>query len=234
MTLPRPSATQRLPELVHVAGNVFLAKGYRRAQMADIATAMGVSAGAIYRYVESKEALFDLVLRFESSPDRFDYPDLLPVPTPAPDATVTFVAELLAGESELPELVKALETDTPSSAREEITGITIEMIRLIAPRHRGLKILEKSALDWPALSEIWWSQARLQIVDALAAYIQKRVDAKLFLPVPDAHAAARAITETCAYFALHRHYDPEPTLMSNEVAEETAATVIARTFTREP
>ena len=35
--------------------------GYRRTRMADVATQAGLSSGAVYTYVESKEALFHLV-----------------------------------------------------------------------------------------------------------------------------------------------------------------------------
>jgi Bacterial regulatory proteins, tetR family len=59
----RKTSKTRWLELVEAATQVFLHKGYKRTQMADITDAMGLSAGAIYRYVESKEGLFDLVVR---------------------------------------------------------------------------------------------------------------------------------------------------------------------------
>src|SRR5437773_1209959 len=59
----RPTPRDRLAELVSAATEVFGRKGYRRTQMAEIAAAAGVSPGNLYNYVESKEALFDLVLR---------------------------------------------------------------------------------------------------------------------------------------------------------------------------
>lgn len=47
-----------LSDLLTAATKVFIAGGYHRAQMADIAHEMGVSQGTLYTYVESKEALF--------------------------------------------------------------------------------------------------------------------------------------------------------------------------------
>ncbi len=231
--MPRATASDRLPELIRTAGNVFLAKGYRRAQMADIAAALGLSAGAVYRYVESKEALFDLVVRYEADREGYRPPDQLPVPTPAPNATLDFLSELLHREAGLPVLQKALATEAPSSASEEVAAIGREIFRAIASRQRGLKILERSALDWPELSEIWWGSARLSLVEVLTAYIQQRTTAGLFRPLPDAAAASRIFTETAAYFALHRHYDPEPTEMTIEVAEATLVAVLVRTFTKD-
>jgi AcrR family transcriptional regulator len=44
------------------AEEAFLAKGYRAAKLSEIALAAGISKKTIYRYVDSKEALFALVV----------------------------------------------------------------------------------------------------------------------------------------------------------------------------
>jgi AcrR family transcriptional regulator len=44
------------------AEETFLAKGYRAAKLSEIALAAGISKKTIYRYVDSKEALFALVV----------------------------------------------------------------------------------------------------------------------------------------------------------------------------
>jgi hypothetical protein len=41
------------------------------------------------------------------------------------------------------------------------------------------------------------------------------------------------VIETVAFFALHRHYDPCPTPMSDAVAEETAVYALVRATNRE-
>jgi tetracycline repressor-like protein len=61
--MARTIPPDRLAHLVHCATDVFIAQGYQRTQMADIAAALGVAKGTLYLYVESKDALFDLVLR---------------------------------------------------------------------------------------------------------------------------------------------------------------------------
>ena len=45
------------------AKRAFLANGYRKASMREIAEASGITAGNIYRYYENKEALFSSVIR---------------------------------------------------------------------------------------------------------------------------------------------------------------------------
>lgn len=48
--------------LLHCAEQAFLAKGYRGAKLGEIALAAGISKKTIYKFVESKEALFCLVV----------------------------------------------------------------------------------------------------------------------------------------------------------------------------
>src|SRR5436309_5432219 len=96
--MARPIPPDRLPQLVRCATEVFIKHGYQRTQMADIAAALGVARGTLYLYVESKEALFDLVARYADA-DRPTYrmPEL-PVRTPKPGATLEYVRQRL-GES---------------------------------------------------------------------------------------------------------------------------------------
>ena len=46
------------------ACDVFIAKGYRRALMTDVAERLELSHALLYRYVESKEALVELAFRY--------------------------------------------------------------------------------------------------------------------------------------------------------------------------
>ena len=83
---------KRLRELMAAALTVFCRQGFERSQVADVAKAMGVAVGTVYLYVESKEALFDLVVRHasEESPAWLDGLEI-PVPTPPPGATVKYL-----------------------------------------------------------------------------------------------------------------------------------------------
>src|SRR5215813_8835459 len=95
-TPPPPPA--RLEQLIVSAVKVFTARGYRRTQMADVAREMGVSPGTLYNYVESKEALFHLLIEHAFRRDPSTPPVTLPVPTPLPDATLQRLRERLAAE----------------------------------------------------------------------------------------------------------------------------------------
>src|SRR5574342_1256356 len=94
--MPRTIPDRRLHDLVQAATEVFIAQGYRRTQMADVAAAMGLSKGALYLYVESKEALFDLVVRSADRAEPVELPPKLPLPTPEAGATLEHVARTLS------------------------------------------------------------------------------------------------------------------------------------------
>jgi AcrR family transcriptional regulator len=106
--MPRRPALERLDALIETATQLFIEKGYRRAQMADVTQAMGLSPGAVYRYVESKEALFDLVVRAAAPPGMTPADLPLPLPPPPPRATLAFLRQVLPHEEQLPALEAAL------------------------------------------------------------------------------------------------------------------------------
>jgi AcrR family transcriptional regulator len=82
--VPRTRSPQRLDDIVDAALQVFLARGYQRTRMTDVATQAQVSPGLLYTYAASKEALFHLVLRRELGVDLATI--VLPAPDPEPGA----------------------------------------------------------------------------------------------------------------------------------------------------
>src|SRR5512134_3420545 len=97
--MARSVPDDRLEQLVECATRVFVEQGYARTQMADVAEAMGVAKGTLYLYVESKEALFDLVVRFLSAEHPVTAPPELPHPTPRPGATLKYLRKRVAEQS---------------------------------------------------------------------------------------------------------------------------------------
>ena len=58
---PDPYLEARKAEILNAARAVFVRHGFERATMQDIATEVGISPGAIYRYFPSKEDLITVV-----------------------------------------------------------------------------------------------------------------------------------------------------------------------------
>ena len=229
----RRTDNKRWMELLGAATGVFLSKGYKRTQMSDITQAMGLSAGAIYRYVESKEALFDLVVRSSTGMELETSELAPPIATPRPGATLAFLRKALKGEGRIASLDSALARVKVDDAGSEFESIVRELYQKTSQFRVGIKLLDRSALDWPELAALWSGHWRAGLVNQLSRYLDLRVSQDLLSPVPDTKAWARFVIETVAFFALHRHYDPFPTPMSDAIAEDTAVCALVRATSAE-
>jgi AcrR family transcriptional regulator len=219
--MARQTPADRLEQLVDAAAGVFIAQGYARTQMADVAAALGVAKGTLYLYVESKEALFDLVARFADAPRPFRTRPALPVRTPKPGATIRYVRERLAEGQVPPTLARALATGRVGDVRAELEAIVRELYETLARNRRGIKLLDRSALDYPELARVWFEGARVGLIGELARYLRERTRRGLLRPLPDPAVGARLLIETVVFWAVHRHWDPHPQAVEDEVARET-------------
>src|SRR5512140_2417858 len=174
----------RLDQLVACATRVFIERGYRRAQMADVAAAMGIAKGTLYLYVESKEALFDLVCRSADLPPPVPQPKTLPVPTPRSGATLKYVAARLAASGVPPALATALRrARSGGDTRRELDAIVRELYDTLARHRRSLKLLDRCARDYPELAALWFESARGGLVTLLARYLRDRIARGRLRPV---------------------------------------------------
>jgi AcrR family transcriptional regulator len=220
---------RRLRELVQAASHVFLSKGYRQAQIADVARAMGISPGTVYLYTESKEALFDLAIRSSMSPDLLDADWDLPVKTPPDGSTFNFIKACLQAEAKFPALERALRSPAADPARE-LGDIVRELFRKTSSRWLALKLLERCALDWPALAELWFGDHRLRLMKQLVRYLDSRMSAGKLRTAPDTPAAARLILEMVAALAMHCRTDSHATAPDQAAAEEVVVDAVVHAY----
>jgi AcrR family transcriptional regulator len=223
----------RVEQLVDAAAAVFIEQGYARTQMADVAAALGVAKGTIYLYVESKEALFDLVARHVDALRPFEPRPALPVRTPKPGATVRYVRERLAQAQVPPTLAQALSRDRVANVRAELEAIVREVYDLLASNRRGIKLLDRSARDHPELAALWFDGARGGLVTLLSKYLEDRTRRKLLRPLPDPTVTARLLIETTVFWAVHRHWDSHPQPVEEAVAKETVVRFIVSALAKE-
>ena len=64
----------------------------------------------------------------------------------------------------------------------------------------------------------------------LRRYLELRGEAGALRIGPSAHASARLIAETCAWFAIRRPLSPRPTGIDDPTAEETVVDTLCRAF----
>ncbi len=224
--MARTRPADRVSSLVQAAIRVFSHKGFRRAQMADIAREMGVSAGLLYSYVESKEALFYLVVDQGFGDEPVGGPFKLPVKTPAPGAIAKRIAERFRTVGAIPNLIAALGEPRANDPRRELEAIVHEYYAVIARTASATRIIERSALDVPELAHLFYGRMRGGMLARLTRLIESRIEAGQYRRVPDPPAAARLIIETVNWFARNRHGDPGPERISDEAAEETVVDFI--------
>jgi AcrR family transcriptional regulator len=231
--MARTIPDDRLARLVECATQVFIEQGYRRTQMADVAKALGVAKGTLYLYVESKDALFDLVARCVDQDHPFVKPPALPIRTPKPGGTLKYVRERLAKNQVPAALTAALGRSRVPDPRAELEEIVRELYDALAHNRRGIKLLDRAAPDYPKLAALWFKGARGGLVGLLGQYLEDRSRRKLLRPVPDAAVAARLLIETVVFWAVHRHWDPHPQPVNESVAKGTVVRFIVSALAKE-
>jgi AcrR family transcriptional regulator len=222
-----------LERLLDCATQVFIEQGYARTQMADVAAALGVAKGTLYLYVESKEALFDLVARYADAEQPFAQWPPLPARTPKPGATVKYVRERLAQTAVPPTLAKALAQHRTPDIRAELEAITRELYGTVARNRRGIKLLDRSARDYPELAALWFEGGRGGLIALLTQYLEDRMRRKLLRSLPDPAVTARLLIETIVFWAVHRHWDPHPQTVEESVAKETVVRFVVGALVKE-
>jgi len=229
--MPRTIPVDRFQQLARSATEVFIRQGYRRTQMSDVAEAMGVAKGTLYLYVESKEALLDLALRYADHDGEIELPENLPLATPAPGATVAYTRAQFAARAEIPVLLAAIDSSSPADVGRELDAITRELFELCRANRRSIKLVDRCAPDHPELGALWFETGRGGLMDSMTRYLQVRP--QLTAGYSDVAVLARMIIETISFWAIHRHWDPHPQEIDENVAEDTVVSFVRRALTQE-
>ncbi len=231
--MARHDPAARLSELVKSATEVFIERGYKGTQMEDIASSLGVAKGTLYVYVESKEALFDLVVRCADTVQPFERIPHLPIPTPKPGATLAYVRKRLTENQQLASLAKALIRKRPAPLRGEFEGIVRDLYNTVELNREGIKLLDRSASDLPELAALWFEGARGGLVAALSQYLEREIRRGAMTRVTDVPVAARLMVETVVFWAVHRRWDPHPQIVDDTTARETVIHLLTEAFVKE-
>ncbi len=224
--MSRRTPPNRLAEIAEAARQVFTEKGYRRTLMTDVGERLGLSHALLYRYVESKEALFQLALLGAIDPGRLEGLPA-PLPTPAPGEALRPLADWTAGNSTFPRVRAALAADGCEDIRAEFHGVVDEYYSVIEDNRAVLALLERSAADIPELGELYFGRSRQGQVDMLGEYVARRSRTGHLRAFPDPALANQFIVETVAWFAWHRRDHPVPIEVDDESVRRSVHLLLA-------
>jgi AcrR family transcriptional regulator len=223
------SQIDRLADVAGAATRVFGRLGYRRTQMAAVAAEAGLSTGAIYTYVASKEALFHLVFAFGFGVIGDPLPDL-PIATPPFEATLQLIRDGLRTTVGTPRLRAALNDDSPADVRAELAAIVEERYASIEQVWPLLAVIERSAVDLPELEAFYFQRGRRGQLTQLTRYLEQRARSGHIRSLPDAGVAARMMTETIVWFAWHRREDRDAKVYDDAIARATVVELLCNAF----
>jgi len=207
-----------MEDVVRAGASVFARRGYRRTQMGDVAREMGVSPGNLYNYVDSKDALFYLVLR-RMLGERAD--DQLPE-LPVTGASVTITAEWMAKRldfvSDFPELERAFARRRARDQEAELEAIVGELYDVLARMRLGVDMIERSVEDLPELAAVF-GDVRRELFARYERYLRQRARAGK-IRASEPQAMSHLIVELCSWAARRRPNDPHAAGISEASARQ--------------
>ncbi len=218
--MARTSQPERLVEVAEAATRVFGRLGYRRTRMADVAAQAGLSSGAVYTYVHSKDALFHLVFAHAFGQFAEGIPPL-PLATPAFADTVALIGQGLRERAATPRLAAALDVAHPDDIRRELTDIVEERYSFIETLWPVLAVIERCAVDLPELEDLYFQRGRPGHLAQLVTYLERRRTGGHLRAMPDMTVTARLVTEVVVWFAWHRREDRDARLYDDDAARRT-------------
>ena len=200
--------------------------------MADVAAAMGVSPGNLYNYVDSKDALFYLVLRRMLG----ERPDEQPLQIPVTDANVSvtsdWVAHRLEFVSDFPELERAFARRRARDEDAEVEAIAGELFDVLSRMRLAVDMIERSVEDLPELAQVFGA-VRQELFARYERYLRMRAKAGT-IAAAEPEADAHLIVELCWWAAGRRPNDPHASAISDATARRTVCRFIADALARAP
>ncbi len=218
----------RFGDLVRAATQAFLEAGsLARTQVDDIARLLGVAKGTIYLWVESKEALFDLALRYADFEGDIPTPAALPLAAPPWSETLSRVQARAATQAVFPDLVRASRARAVPS-RAELEVVLEEIFDALDRNKTAIRLVNTTARDLPDLAQLWYEDTRRPLLEDLERYLRRLRRAGCLSATADITVSARLVLESMMWFAVHRHFDPRPLSLETHLIKSSVVENLAR------
>lgn len=211
----------RLQDIAAAALAVFTRQGFRLTQMADVAREAGISAGALYSYVDGKEALLELAIAQALGE--------------VPEADQPFQASGIANigralVAKLPTVFSSPLLEQTSRQNQvttaQLAAIVEEVFVRTADHRRLFWLLDRCARDVPELDGLYETAVRGRLFADFTTAISIAANGRF--AADEAAAHGRALLEMIAWMAMHRHRDRQPPTVSDEVARKAVVDIVLR------
>jgi AcrR family transcriptional regulator len=227
--MPRRTPPGRVQDIARAACEVFIAKGYRRTLMTDVAERLELSHALLYRYVESKEALLELAARYAMD-QKADLAAEGPLATPPQGHFLQLLQGWFKVQATFPRLRAALEHGPGGNAAEELAGIIDELYDFIEQNRLLLQLIESLVNDYPGLNGVSVDGRKRSHTGMLAAFLAGRAAAGELRPLADPEIAAHFLGESVAWFAQHRKRDPNAATIDDQRARSSVRELLLAAF----
>ena len=180
--------------------------------MVSIAKEAGVAPGTLYTYFESKSHLFVYVMMNGAPQDDKSMPSPEASPARTEEELIKILKRDLKGRARLGSVHKFLETEGKNiDIATEIATILDEYWDVMEENRVQIAIIEKSAVEFLEMAEIYDKYARRYINAQIEEYLSLRIRQGAIRKLNSTGGMARAMTESLSWFAwkqFDREYAP--------------------------
>jgi AcrR family transcriptional regulator len=197
--------------------------------MTDVAERLSLSHAILYRYVEGKEALLELAVRYAMD-EEADLAAVVPLASPPEGHVLELMRGWLASRASFPKLHAALNGVTSGDAAKELGGIIDELYDFVEQNRLLLLLVESLVDDYPGLGTTSVNERKRSQNSLVATFLGARAQSGDLRPLADAQIAAHFLTESVAWFAQHRKRDPNTARIDDRKARSSLRELLLAAF----
>lgn len=207
----------RLPDIADAALACFIDRGYRLTQVADVAERTGFSVGAVYRYVEGKEAL--LYVAVLAAGGAAIEGRELPLRNPAPGEIAAGARQMLASRA-------TWSLGASPGSGSAVRQIAADLFDRLQDGADLILLLDRCSSDLPEFARIFDDELRVPFLRDLVDWTREACGARP--QAPELATIVRGAVEAVSWLAINRRRDRLGAAISVEEARNAAIDLFAR------